>query len=74
MIGEGRYNEDRGAQILERDNIDKPTYMKYLLTQIPHIQDETQALNELYPNGFNTTEMTTCCIICSKKRSSRSLE
>ena len=66
MIGEGRYNEDCGAQILQVDNIDKSTFMKYLLTQIPHIQDEMQALRELYPNGFNTTEMTSCCIIAAK--------
>ena len=65
MIGEGRYNEDYGAQILEVDNVDKPTLMKYLLTQIPHIEDETQALKELYPNGFNTSEMTSCCIVAA---------
>jgi hypothetical protein len=40
--------------------------MKYLLTQIPHIQDETKALKELYPNGFNTTEMTSCCIVAAR--------
>jgi hypothetical protein len=66
MIGEGRYNEDCGAQILEVDSIHKPTIMKYLLRQIPHIQDETEALKELYPNGFNTTEMTSCCIVAAK--------
>ncbi len=59
------YNEDYGAQILEVDNADKPTLMKYLLTQIPHKEDETQPLKELYPNGFNTSEMTSCCIVAA---------
>jgi hypothetical protein len=49
------FHEDYGAQILKVDNVDKSTLMKYLLTQIPHIEDETQALQELYANGFNTS-------------------
>jgi hypothetical protein len=66
LIGEGRYNEDCGAEIVELYNVDNPTMIKYMLSNIPHIEDEAQALKELYPSGFNTTEMTSCCIIAAK--------
>ena len=59
------YDECNGAELVEVNNIESPMYMKYLLSQIPFVHNETQALNELYPNGFNTTEMTSCCIIAA---------
>ena len=65
MIGEGRYNDYCGAQILEVDNPEKPLYIKYMLNQMPYVHDEETALKELYPNGFITSEMTSCCIIAA---------
>jgi ATP-dependent DNA helicase PIF1 len=65
MIGEGRYNEYCGAQVLELDNLEKPTYIRYMLNEMSFIHDEEAALKELYPNGFVTSEMTSCCIIAA---------
>jgi hypothetical protein len=36
-----------------------------MLNEMPYIHDADAALKELYPNGFVTSEMTSCCIIAA---------
>ncbi len=65
MIGEGRYNETCSASMVQINNYINPTTIKYALTQTPFIHDCEEAIRQLYPNGFSTSEMTSCCIIAA---------